>query len=79
MNEREVSDHKLDTELRTRAAVGYTRYIPAPMLLMSPIDGVIQHGEILGVWLHLGEDVIWTWFNDRVIGYEIVKHSQELG
>jgi len=77
MNEREVSDHVLDTQLRRSLAVGYTRYVPAPMLLMDPIDGIIQHGEILGIWLHPDEDVVWTWFNDRVIGYTIEsKHVQ---
>jgi len=72
MNDREVSDHVLDAQLRRNVTLGFTRYVPAPMLLMAPVDGVIQHGEILGVWLHPGEDVRWLWNSDRVYGYEII-------
>lgn len=74
MNEREVSDHKLDADLRASIAIGYTRYVPAPMLLMGAIEGVITHGEILGVWIYPDEEVEWLWNADnRVYGYGIVR------
>lgn len=69
----EVSNPELHDTLRSAAVIGFTKYVTAPMLLMGTIDGVITHGEILGVWVHPNEEVEWVWFDERVIGYNIVQ------
>lgn len=72
--DREVSDHKLDTELRTRLKAGYTRYEPCPVLYYTGEVELTPKGEILGVWCMYDEDIEWLWNDDNVYGYNIIKH-----
>ena len=55
-------------------AIGGTRYVPAPDQPRPWWETTTS--DILGVHLHDNEEVNWTWFNGRVIGYTITIKGQ---
>lgn len=77
-NDREVSDYKLDADLRAARTNGFARYVPCPMLYCPGPVVLMPTGAILGVWCKPDEEIVWTWYDDRVVGYSIVKHGEVL-
>jgi len=78
MSDREVLDRGLDSGIRSAWDAGFTRYIPCPMLYYPGPVVLMPTGVILGVWCKPEEEIVWTWCDERVVGYSIVKHGEVL-
>jgi hypothetical protein len=55
---------------------GLTKYVKCPQPFYQGHTGnAYASGDILGVWCHPEDEVIWHWCNNRVTGYTIKPSS----